>query len=106
MWGSCEVDQYDAGDAPCPEGACRSAVPIPLDSLLTLNENVKSVHCGALHTFLLTTFGRVFSFGCNDDGVLGRTGPESQPGLIPLPIRIDLLSTGDSHCVCGNSLYG
>ena len=63
------------------------------------------MHCGALHTFLLTTYGRVFSLGCNDDGVLGREGSESEPGLVELPVRIDLLSTGDSHCVCANSIY-
>lgn len=52
---------------------------------------------------LLTSYGRVFSFGCNDDGVLGREGNESTPGLVDLPVRVDLLSTGDSHCVCASS---
>eukprot|EP00828_Plagiopyla_frontata_P002855 TRINITY_DN1063_c0_g1_i10.p1 TRINITY_DN1063_c0_g1~~TRINITY_DN1063_c0_g1_i10.p1 ORF type:complete len:489 (+),score=98.75 TRINITY_DN1063_c0_g1_i10:112-1578(+) len=64
-----------------------------------------SINAEYMGTFLLSNHGRVFSFGCNDDGVLGREGDEATPLLIKLPIRIDLLSTGDSHCVCGNSLY-
>lgn len=36
------------------------------------SQTIKEVVCGGMHALVLTADGRVFSFGCNDDGALGR----------------------------------
>jgi alpha-tubulin suppressor-like RCC1 family protein len=46
----------------------------------TLNDKrFMSVCAGGMHSLCLTTDGVVYSFGCNDDGALGRiTGDDSE----------------------------
>lgn len=60
--------------------------------------------CGGMHTIALTKKGDVFSWGCNDEGGLGRDTPEDEdcflPGKVTFPEEtgpIALLSAGDSH---------
>jgi alpha-tubulin suppressor-like RCC1 family protein len=48
----------------------------------------------------------VYTFGCNDEGALGRQGVEKVPGLVVLPEAIDLVSAGDNHSVFANSVLG
>jgi regulator of chromosome condensation len=47
----------------------------------------------------LTSSGAVYSWGCNDDGALGRPGCEDKPMLVDLPFRATDISVGDSHSV-------
>jgi regulator of chromosome condensation len=46
-------------------------------------------------------FFQVFTFGCNDDGALGRNtseeGTECQPTKIDLPAKAIQICAGDSH---------
>ena len=43
-------------------------------------------------------FRQVYTFGCNDEGGLGRaTEEESEPGKVDLPAKIVQVSAGDSH---------
>ena len=61
-------------------------------SVVTLNDKrFASVCAGGMHTLCLTVDGDVFSFGCNDDGALGRiTADDSEiytPGML-LPWRL------------------
>jgi regulator of chromosome condensation len=57
-----------------------------------------------MHTLVLTTLGRVFSWGCNDDGSLGREGPENTPSLIDkIDIPMNNITAGDSHSIAYNS---
>ena len=86
IYGSCESDQYYH-----PRGDSESKRPICLTDLEKFdidNENddqgetiipnplfkaeIYKIACGALHTLVLTTEGAAFSFGCNDEGALGR----------------------------------
>ncbi|KAM3185568.1 hypothetical protein ACTXT7_006078 [Hymenolepis weldensis] len=76
-------------------------------------ENFVQVEAGGMHTLCLDNRGRVFSFGCNDEGALGRPstdtppeegeigGPveESRPGIVTFPedVTITMISAGDSH---------
>ena len=59
--------------------------------------------CGGMHTLALTSGGEVYSWGCNDEGALGRAGTEDKPMLVPLPIRATDISAGDSHSVFYNT---
>jgi regulator of chromosome condensation len=55
--------------------------------------------CGGMHTVALANTGAVYSWGCNDEGALGRPGCEDKPMLVSLPIRATDISCGDSHSV-------
>ncbi|BHF67427.1 Regulator of chromosome condensation [Sparganum proliferum] len=87
------------------------------------SESFVQVAAGGMHTVCLTSDGRVFTFGCNDEGALGRTSKdasdeedgneaeksdeeaqptavlESRPGLVtfPEPVTIRKVTAGDSH---------
>ncbi|GFN79071.1 regulator of chromosome condensation-like [Plakobranchus ocellatus] len=56
---------------------------------------------GGMHTVCLTSTGQVYTFGCNDEGALGRDtsveGSESRPAKVALPAPIVMVSAGDSH---------
>ena len=54
-----------------------------------------------MHTVALATNGACYSWGCNDEGALGRDGPEDCPMLIEglLPNRMTNITAGDSHSV-------
>ena len=41
---------------------------------------VKAVAAGGMHSLCLTTDGKVWSFGCNDEGALGRPINEDEEG--------------------------
>ena len=73
-------------------------VPAPIASLDAMR--VCQLVCGGLHTGALTLDGRLFTWGCNDDEVLGRAGGESTPGVVEgalLGKRVVMASAGDSH---------
>jgi regulator of chromosome condensation len=55
---------------------------------------------------VLTTDGRVFTFGCNDEGALGRKGTECIPIMVAMEDPIDLIAAGDNHSLFANSLNG
>ncbi|KAL1440246.1 hypothetical protein MTO96_009551 [Rhipicephalus appendiculatus] len=53
-------------------------------------KDVVDVVAGGMHTLCLTADGKVWSFGCNDEGALGRQtssldGSETTPGTVELP---------------------
>lgn len=56
---------------------------------------------GGMHTVCLTAQGEIYTFGCNDEGALGRDtsqeGSEFEPGRVHLPGKAKLISAGDSH---------
>ena len=39
----------------------------------------------------------MYTFGCNDEGALGRQGEECTPGVVKLPGSVVQVSAGDSH---------
>lgn len=73
QFGSSECGQCDPYEAIiyCPK---------PVQSLRRVN--ICSVSCGALHNVAITTEGKVYTWGSNDEGALGREGEESVPGLV------------------------
>jgi len=81
-------------------------------------DQVVSVYAGSQHSIVVTEDGKVFSFGNNDEGALGRQVaapengdhedpneteiieqemPEAIPGEVPIPGRVVQTSAGDSH---------
>ncbi len=56
---------------------------------------------GGLHTVVLTAEGGVYTFGCNDEGALGRETVEEEdnfePRRVELPAPVQQVSAGDSH---------
>ncbi|KAM7301217.1 regulator of chromosome condensation [Ixodes scapularis] len=64
--------------------------------------DVVDVVAGGMHSLLLSNTGQVFSFGCNDEGALGRPtssldDSETTPGAVELPEPVTHVSAGDSH---------
>lgn len=66
--------------------------------------NVVDISAGGMHSLYLTDKGEVFSFGCNDEGALGRDtseeGSECQIVKVDLSGSVVRISTGDSHSAC------
>jgi regulator of chromosome condensation len=68
-----------------------------------IDENIQHIYAGALHSCALTVTGYVYTWGCNDDGALGRItndiDDEYMPGLLVLPEEIKNICAGDSFTV-------
>lgn len=66
------------------------------------DENIVLVRAGGMHTVALSDEGKVFTWGCNDEGALGRevAGMEEEcvPGLVTqITERVINVCAGDSH---------
>ncbi|XP_067094351.1 regulator of chromosome condensation [Osmerus mordax] len=70
-------------------------------ALVNLPEGVVQVAAGGMHTVCVSDTGSVYTFGCNDEGALGREtseeGSETVPGKVVLEDRVVQVSAGDSH---------
>ncbi|XP_043972438.1 regulator of chromosome condensation [Gambusia affinis] len=70
-------------------------------ALLSLPERMVQVVAGGMHTVCLGEIGHVYTFGCNDEGALGRDtseeGSEMVPGKLILNEKVVQVSAGDSH---------
>lgn len=65
---------------------------------------VREIACGGMHTLVLTTHGRVYSWGCNDEAALGREGAENTPILVKdLPYPMTNVTAGDCHSIAYNT---
>lgn len=64
-------------------------------------DDVIDLCAGGMHTVCLTESGEVITFGCNDEGALGRDtskeGSETEPGKVVLKGRVVQITAGDSH---------
>ncbi|CAM2104847.1 unnamed protein product [Caretta caretta] len=70
-------------------------------ALVQLPEKIVQAEAGGMHTVCLSETGKIYSFGCNDEGALGRDtseeGSETTPGLVELQEKVVQVSAGDSH---------
>lgn len=70
-------------------------------ALLSLPEKIVQVVAGGMHTVCLSETGLIYTFGCNDEGALGRDtseeGSEMVPGKVALNEKVVQVSAGDSH---------
>lgn len=62
------------------------------------NKRVLGISCGGLHNAVYTQEGRVYTWGCADDGSLGRPGEESEPLLV----QGDICSETIIRVACGD----
>jgi regulator of chromosome condensation len=69
-------------------------------------KSVVKIACGGLHSVVLTSDGKAYTFGCNDEGALGRKGPECIPLPVDLDHPVDMVSAGDNHTMFANSING
>lgn len=63
-------------------------------------EDVVDVCAGGMHTICLTKNGTLFSFGCDDEGALGREATDEnsfEPKEVSLPGPVIQVTAGDSH---------
>lgn len=56
-----------------------------------------------MHTVALASDGSVYTWGCNDDSALGRSGPENVPMKVNLEIPVNDVSAGDCHTIAYNT---
>ncbi|XP_071491797.1 regulator of chromosome condensation-like, partial [Diadema antillarum] len=65
------------------------------------SKHMVDVVAGGMHTVTISEDGMVYTFGCNDEGALGRDtseeGSEFTAGLVSLDAKIVQVSAGDSH---------
>ncbi|CAL1289009.1 unnamed protein product [Larinioides sclopetarius] len=67
-------------------------------TLLELSDYISSIAAGGMHSVCLTESGEVITFGCNDEGALGRSGDEEMsPDEVEIPEKVIQISAGDSH---------
>lgn len=87
----------DVGQLGLGEDVIEKARPAVVD----IPDPVVQVYGGGMHTVCLTEKGEVYTFGCNDEGTLGRDtsdeGTETVPGKVDGLPRIVQVCAGDSH---------
>ncbi|XP_007491506.1 regulator of chromosome condensation isoform X1 [Monodelphis domestica] len=70
-------------------------------ALVPMPEGIVQAEAGGMHTVCLGKSGQVYTFGCNDEGALGRDtsveGSETVPGRVDLSEKVVQVSAGDSH---------
>jgi alpha-tubulin suppressor-like RCC1 family protein len=64
---------------------------------------IVQISCGGMHTVALASDGSVYTWGCNDEGALGRPGAENLPLKVNLEIPVNGISAGDSHTIAYNT---
>jgi len=100
--GSGECEQLGLGDD-APFEIKRPRLIKSLPSTVKIHQ----LACGGLHTVLLTTQGKVYTWGCNDEGALGRTGAENAPALVADSLKYPMtnITAGDSHSIAYNTKF-
>ena len=97
-WGQVlTVGQGDTGQLGLGEDVMEKSRPAAVTQMSAAVDAV----AGGMHTAVLDKEGKVWTFGCNDEGSLGRLVEEEedcfQPGLVTLAEKVVMLSAGDSH---------
>ncbi|XP_048671953.1 regulator of chromosome condensation isoform X4 [Marmota marmota marmota] len=91
------LGQGDVGQLGLGENVMERKKP----ALVPIPEDVVQVEAGGMHTVCLSKSGQVYSFGCNDEGALGRDtsveGSDMVPGKVDLQEKVIQVSAGDSH---------
>lgn len=90
----------DVGQLGLGEDVAEKERPFPVPDC----PQVVDIAAGGMHSLYLDAAGAVYSFGCNDEGALGRDtsadGSEYEVVRVELPLPVVRISTGDSHSAC------
>ncbi|CAK1549363.1 unnamed protein product [Leptosia nina] len=74
---------------------------VKFKQVTALGSKVIDACAGGMHTIALDANGKVWTFGCNDEGALGRPTTNEQEegtaGMVSLPSPAVAISAGDSH---------
>ena len=66
--------------------------------------SIVTIVCGGMHSVALASNGSVYTWGCNDEGALGRSGAENTPILVDsLKEPITNISGWDSNTIAYNT---
>lgn len=87
------LGQGDVGQLGLGEDLLERKKPAPV----SLPEDIVQVMAGGMHTVCVSVSGCVYTFGCNDEGALGREGSEMTPEKVVLEGKVVQVSAGDSH---------
>lgn len=90
------VGQGDVGQLGLGENIMERKKP----NQVWLPENIVDICVGGMHTVCLSEGGKVYTFGCNDEGALGRDTEDNTeffPGVVNVDGRVVQISAGDSH---------
>ncbi|XP_043256607.1 regulator of chromosome condensation [Colletes gigas] len=64
-------------------------------------QDIVAIAAGGMHNVCLRETGEILTFGCNDEGALGRDtsvdGSETKPATVSLPGKVVQVTAGDSH---------
>lgn len=96
------LGQGDVGQLGLGEDTLERKKPAIVKGLDDLE--IVQVECGGMHTVALTNSGKVYTWGCNDEGALGRvTSSENGEEFTAGPVQdiesvnVVMVSAGDSH---------
>lgn len=96
------VGQGDTGQLGCGEDIMERKKPYPVKALE--DKFMKIIACGGMHTACIDENHTIYTWGCNDEGALGRTcatdEDEMEPAVVNLPEdagKAVSLTCGDSH---------
>jgi len=91
------VGQGDTGQLGLGEDVMEKTRPQVVGGI----DSAVDVAAGGMHTAVLDSNGKVWTFGCNDEGSLGRPIEEEEdsflPGEVTLPSKAVMICCGDSH---------
>ncbi|CAO3691550.1 unnamed protein product [Umbelopsis ramanniana] len=98
VFGNGDVGQLGLGDE-----MLERKRPMPLKALE--DEEIVDIVAGGIHTIAITKAGKLWSWGCNDQGALGRGGEEMEPALVEGldDVNIVKLACGDSISIALSS---
>ncbi|KAI8335728.1 regulator of chromosome condensation 1/beta-lactamase-inhibitor protein II [Chlamydoabsidia padenii] len=91
VFGSGDTGQLGLGDSMLIRKR-----PMPLKVLD--DKKIVDIACGGMHTLAVTEDGQLYSWGCNDQRALGRSGEEYEPELVENPdnVKYVKIACGDS----------
>ena len=96
VYGSGECEQLGLGDDVYESRKGRKPTIFDIGDISPARSIIK-ITCGGMHTLALANCGTIYSWGCNDEGALGRPGAENTPMKVEMDLPVTDVSAGDSH---------
>lgn len=91
------LGEGDTGQLGLGEDVMERTKPAKVD----IDAEIVQVTAGGMHSVCLTSDGKVYTFGCNDEGALGRKTSDEDECMNPYPVELDqrivYVCAGDSH---------